>query len=177
MERNRRVAKAYARSPILTINGCDVGFDGHRIGLNGFQNPLRDKRIVEIKREIDTGIKIRMDQDGNLLVKRLCKSNVFILSLSKTNGLNGPSQVDTHNSALLFDMKRFQDDLLLEIKSSSPNPRALEEKCFSFISFATWNNEILNTPVWIIVINLVALEMLVKILPTKIFGKFVFLFL
>lgn len=29
-EKNRRVAKAYVRPPILTVNGSDVGFDGHR---------------------------------------------------------------------------------------------------------------------------------------------------
>jgi hypothetical protein len=29
-ERNRRVAKAYARTPVLTINGGDDGFDGMR---------------------------------------------------------------------------------------------------------------------------------------------------
>lgn len=30
LERNRRVAKAYARAPVLTINGSDDGFDGMR---------------------------------------------------------------------------------------------------------------------------------------------------
>lgn len=29
-EKNRRVAKAYARTPVLTINGSDDGFDGMR---------------------------------------------------------------------------------------------------------------------------------------------------
>merc|ERR1712223_7132 len=28
LERNRRVAKAYARAPVLTVNGSDDGFDG-----------------------------------------------------------------------------------------------------------------------------------------------------
>ena len=32
MERNRRIAKAYARVPLLTINGADNGFDGFKIG-------------------------------------------------------------------------------------------------------------------------------------------------
>ncbi|GBP68063.1 hypothetical protein EVAR_45348_1 [Eumeta japonica] len=32
-ERNRRVAKAYARAPVLTINGSDDGFDGMRLRL------------------------------------------------------------------------------------------------------------------------------------------------
>ena len=30
LERNRRVAKAYARAPVLTVNGSDEGFDGFR---------------------------------------------------------------------------------------------------------------------------------------------------
>ena len=30
LERNRRVAKAYARAPVLTINGSTDGFDGFR---------------------------------------------------------------------------------------------------------------------------------------------------
>jgi len=42
LERNRRVAKAYARAPVLTINGSDDGFDGFRIGVAGFDNPMRD---------------------------------------------------------------------------------------------------------------------------------------
>ena len=30
LERNRRVAKAYARAPVLTVNGSEDGFDGFR---------------------------------------------------------------------------------------------------------------------------------------------------
>ena len=32
LERNRRVAKAYARAPVITVNGSTDGFDGFRIG-------------------------------------------------------------------------------------------------------------------------------------------------
>ena len=32
LERNRRVAKAYARAPVVTVNGSEEGFDGFRIG-------------------------------------------------------------------------------------------------------------------------------------------------
>ena len=31
MERNRRTAKAYARAPVLTVNGSHDGFDGFRL--------------------------------------------------------------------------------------------------------------------------------------------------
>lgn len=52
LERNRRVAKAYARAPVLTVNGSDDGFDGFRIGLAGFDNPMRDNKTEDVKRHI-----------------------------------------------------------------------------------------------------------------------------
>ena len=30
LERNRRIAKAYARAPVLSVNGSEEGFDGFR---------------------------------------------------------------------------------------------------------------------------------------------------
>ena len=42
----------YARAPVLTVNGSDDGFDGFRIGLAGFDNPMRDPRTEEAKRLI-----------------------------------------------------------------------------------------------------------------------------
>lgn len=58
LERNRRVAKAYARAPVLTVNGSDDGFDGFRIGLSGFENPMRDPKTDEVKRHIGQVCKI-----------------------------------------------------------------------------------------------------------------------
>ena len=52
MERNRRVAKAYVRSPTITVGGGKEGFDGLRIGLEGFGNPLRDEDTQMAKRRI-----------------------------------------------------------------------------------------------------------------------------
>lgn len=52
MEKNRRVAKAYCRVPVLTVNGTEDGFDGYRIGLNGFENPKRQKDTQELKTQI-----------------------------------------------------------------------------------------------------------------------------
>ena len=60
LERNRRVAKAYARAPVLTVNGSDDGFDGFRIGLAGFENPMRDQKTEEVKRNIGQGTIISM---------------------------------------------------------------------------------------------------------------------
>ena len=60
LERNRRVAKAYARAPVLTVNGSDDGFDGFRIGLAGFENPMRDQKTEEVKRTIGQGMNVSM---------------------------------------------------------------------------------------------------------------------
>ncbi|KAH9425278.1 hypothetical protein DERP_013470 [Dermatophagoides pteronyssinus] len=175
MERNRRVAKAYARTPILTINGFDLGFDGHRIGLNGFKNPMRDKKCQEIKNLIEDGIKIRMDDNGNLLMKRLTDVDVFIYRYDRMNDDMIIDKIEQRRkSIILFDMKQYHSDLLQQLhsprsSSSIPNRRKIEQKCFCFISFGMAINnptdQLLNTPVWCILINLVALEMLIKLLP------------
>ena len=52
MNGKRRVAKAYARAPVLTVDGSHDGFDGYRIGLNGFENPLLDLKTEEVMRYI-----------------------------------------------------------------------------------------------------------------------------
>ena len=65
LERNRRVAKAYARAPVLTVNGSDDGFDGFRIGLAGFDNPMRDAKTEDVIRNIgQAGEKKIIYRDG-----------------------------------------------------------------------------------------------------------------
>lgn len=52
MERNRRIAKAYTRASNISINGSDTPFDGHRIGMNGFENKSSDAKTEELKKLI-----------------------------------------------------------------------------------------------------------------------------
>merc|ERR1719331_3390929 len=66
LERNRRVAKAYARAPVVTVNGSEEGFDGFRIGVAGFDNPMRDVGSEETIRQIAQGFKLKMDDMGNI---------------------------------------------------------------------------------------------------------------
>merc|ERR1739848_200293 len=58
LERNRRVAKAYARAPVVTVNGTDQGF------------------------------KLKMDDLGNILIKRLSKSPVYAKNTSEENAVS-----------------------------------------------------------------------------------------
>ncbi|OTF83961.1 hypothetical protein BLA29_004928, partial [Euroglyphus maynei] len=188
MERNRRVAKAYARAPILTINGSDDGFDGYRIGLNGFDNPLRDPKTDVIKHHIGDGVKIRMDDDGNILIKRLAKSNVYVkgwqtsttiaandsqsnqesqtsvsMEIIRNNGL-----LELNKAVRLFDMKRFQQNMNRELRRAYPDRRKLENQCICCISFVKDAPDLLDLPVWIMVINIVAMDMLKSKLPSAI---------
>lgn len=52
MERNRRVAKAYARAPAISINGSEAGFDGYSIGINGFEPGSNDPEAMSVKKMI-----------------------------------------------------------------------------------------------------------------------------
>ncbi|XP_022901222.1 uncharacterized protein [Onthophagus taurus] len=173
LERNRRVAKAYARAPVLTVNGSDDGFDGFRIGLNGFDNPMRDQKTSECKKHIGHGVKIKMDDAGNILIKRVSKCNIFI----KNTGLNGENAIGNDVLKLpacalepekpfkLFDMKKFQSNINRELKVAYPDRRRLESQCLSAIAFVRNEQELLECPLWVLIINVVAIDMLKSKLP------------
>lgn len=53
MSRNRRIAKAYVRVQKFIINGSEDGFDGYKLGLNGFDDPFRDAQTDKLMDYID----------------------------------------------------------------------------------------------------------------------------
>lgn len=172
-ERNRRIAKAYARAPVLTINGSDEGFDGYRIGLQGFDNPMRDAKTEEVKRHIAHGVKIKMDDAGNILIKRVSKANVYVkdvtgadetsLSTEALKLSNGALEAD--KPVKLFDMKKFQHNVSKELKRAYPDRRKLELQCISAVAFVKNEADILDCPCWVMMINIVAMDMLKSKLP------------
>ena len=146
LERNRRVAKAYARAPVVTVNGTDEGFDGFRIGVSGFDNPMRDIGTEETIRQINQvreinyqqslwqssilqGFKLKMDDLGNILIKRLSKSPVYAKNTSEENALSNEiiklqnGLLDYEKPFKLFDMKKFQQNVNREIKRQYPDRR------------------------------------------------------
>merc|ERR1739844_190454 len=166
LERNRRVAKAYARAPVVTVNGTDEGFDGFRIGVSGFDNPMRDIGTEETIRQINQGFKLKMDDMGNILIKRLAKSQVYTKNSLEENALSNEI-IKLQNGLLefekpfkLFDMKKFQQNVNRELKRQYPDRRKLESQCISLVSFGTSSSDILDCPIWILIINVVAMEIL-----------------
>merc|ERR1712076_27914 len=171
LERNRRVAKAYARAPVVTVNGTDEGFDGFRIGVSGFDNPMRDIGTEETIRQINQGFKLKMDDLGNILIKRLSKSPVYAKNTSEENAVSNEiiklqnGLLDYEKPFKLFDMKKFQQNVNREIKRQYPDRRKLESQCISLVSFGTSSSDILDCPIWILIINVVAMEMLRTKIP------------
>ena len=59
-----------------------------RIGVNGFDNPVRDSKTANFKDQIGKGCKIKMDDSGNILVKRLSRSNIYVNSTKEENAVS-----------------------------------------------------------------------------------------
>merc|ERR1719189_3197287 len=165
---------AYARAPVLTVNGSDDGFDGFRIGLAGFDNPMRDAKTEEDMRNIGKGCKIKMDDSGNILIKRIAKANVFVKIPDSENAVaneilkvaGGALELD--KPVKLFDMKKFQQNVARELKRAYPDRRKLECQCISAVAFVKNESDILEQPCWVMLINIVAMDMLKsKIPPVK----------
>jgi len=171
LERNRRVAKAYARAPVLTINGGNGGFDGYRLGLNGFSNPMRDPKTEEFKELIGHGAKVKMDESGNILLKRLSSSQVFVKNPPEDSAVSNDLMklpqglVDIEKPFRVFDMRKFQQNVNRELRRTNPDRLRLESQCVTAISFVKNEPELLDSPIWVLIINIVALEMLKAKLP------------
>ena len=175
LERNRRVAKAYARFKKLTINGSDCCFDGQIIGLRGFDNPFRDQSTDNVLSSIGSnGLTIKIDSEGNIWVQHNCHCSVIAPQCHSHRSFRG----DNHSTAIgreiencsghlmankwfkLFDMTRFRDNVIKEMSSNYPDMASLQFQCISVISFGSNSTNILESPSSILIINILALDML-----------------
>jgi hypothetical protein len=136
-----------------------------------------------------------MDDAGNILVRRYSKSNVFVKSTASSPNeetsigseiLKAPNQClevekvvkvsilldqcKSLNNHLIFDtqvfdMKKFQSNVNRELRRAYPDRRRLETQCLSAIAFVKSENEILDCPIWVLIVNVVAMDMLKSKLP------------
>ena len=169
MERNRRIAKAYARSPVITIDNRCTGFNGDSIGLTGFDNPYRDPEVMQVHRMIGDGVAVAADEDGNILLQMLERRRVFVTDISHVSSSmyaaheteKGKTKLMKDSTNKIFDMRKFVMRLNNELMRSSVGVQHLENSCFTAIAFSSkLSLEIIDTPVWIMIINVIAMEML-----------------
>ncbi|XP_055346060.1 uncharacterized protein LOC129593656 [Paramacrobiotus metropolitanus] len=174
MERNRRVGKAYSRVPILTVNGSAKGFDGYRIGLNGFDNAKRHKETLEIQKKIGEGIKLKMDEEGNIHIKKVTDTPMYVRGTGNTltadcclsvDLLKHHGQLEPNKAAKIFDMKRFTTNISNAMKKPFIDRKKLEMQCVVNIHFGDVQKSHLESPCWILLLNIVAMDMLRSQMP------------
>lgn len=62
-------------------------------------------------------------------------------------------------------MKKFQQNVSRELRRAYPDRRRLECQCLSAISFVKNEPDMLDSPIWVLIINVVAMDMLKSKLP------------
>lgn len=65
----------------------------------------------------------------------------------------------------LFDMNKFQANINRELRQAYPDRRRLEMQCLCSITFVRNENELLECPIWVLIINIVAMDMLRSKMP------------
>lgn len=65
-------------------------------------------------------------------------------------------------------MAKFQSNLNRELSRAYPDRRRLETQCLSALSFVKSENDILDCPIWIMIVNVVAMDLLKSKLPPGI---------
>jgi hypothetical protein len=65
----------------------------------------------------------------------------------------------------LFDMKKFQQNVNRELRRAYPDRRRLECQCLSAVAFVKSEPDLLDCPIWVLIINVVAMDMLKSKLP------------
>lgn len=142
-----------------------------RIGVNGFENPMRDPKTEEFKAQIGQGCKVKMDETGNILIKRFSKSSVYVKNVIEENAVSNDilklpnGLLEPEKPFKLFDMKKFQQNVNREMKRTYPDRKKLEVQCISTVAFVKNEPELLDSPIWVMLINVVALEMLKAKMP------------
>lgn len=116
-----------------------------------------------------------MDDNGNILVRRYSKSNIYVKgtgNLPTDETAIGNEILKSSNQTLefekvmkIFDMKKFQSNVNRELSRAYPDRRRLETQCMSVLSFVKAENDVLDCPIWILIINVVAMDMLKSKLP------------
>lgn len=123
-----------------------------------------------------------MDDAGNILIRRYSRNNVYVKSTANSSkdetAIGGeiqklPNQaLEIEKISKLFDVKKFQSNITRELKQAYPDRRRLELQCLSAIAFVRTESDILDCPIWVLVINVVAMDMLKSKMPPSKYNLF-----
>ena len=168
LEKKRQTGKAYIKTPVFSIDGSDVGFDGDVVGVNGIKSGDGDKESAMCKLLIEEGCRLKLTQSGDILIKRDDNLNIFVKQPKQGNSSSLGDQLvklpygllPQYKTHKLFDMKKFQQILSTELLNDCPDWISLGNQAVSILSFAKFSDDILSAPVWVVIVNIVALHIL-----------------
>jgi hypothetical protein len=132
---------------------------------------MRDALTKTVKSHIGKGVRLKMDDMGNIIIKRMSNCDVFIRGWDReSNSLSNDivelsGELEFERSLKLFDMKKFQSNVARELRSSYPDRKKLESQCICAIAFVKDTPEVLDLCSWVLLINIVALDLLKSRFP------------
>ena len=118
----------------MSLNGSKCGFDGFKVGLNGFENPMRDGEVEACKAAIGMGCKLKLTENGDILVKRVGRSNVFVQNMLAESAVSNDvlklrcGLLEQDRAMKLFDMKKFKQNMNREMKRVHPDWNKIESQ-------------------------------------------------
>ena len=88
---------------------------------------MRDPKTEEFKELIGHGAKVKMDESGNILLKRLSSSQVFVKNPPEDSAVSNDVMklpqglVDIEKPFRVFDMRKFQQNVNRELRRTNPD--------------------------------------------------------
>ena len=88
---------------------------------------MRDPKTEEFKELIGHGAKVKMDESGNILLKRLSSSQVFVKNPPEDSAVSNDVMklpqglVDVEKPFRVFDMRKFQQNVNRELRRTNPD--------------------------------------------------------
>lgn len=119
-----------------------------------------------------------MDDSGNILIKRVSRCGIIVKSAASKSDqspslsaispeiLKADGRLELDKPVRLFDMKKFIQNIDRELRNAYPDRKKLENQCIILIAFARDATDILDLPSYVMIINIVAIDMLKSRIPS-----------
>lgn len=156
-----RLKGSHSSSDIYAINsgpsdfygtvGLAPGMDYSRGGANSNSKQIAGDRKDKLIASSSSGAS---NSSSNVI------SHLINSQLSNDSANSKSRALELDQLTKVFDMERFKEALERESRRLHPNRSRLQNMCISVISFVLDDHKMLNLPSWIIIINIVALDLL-----------------
>ena len=107
-------------------------------------------------KKVGKGFKVTMDNGGNIIVNKLTNKSIIYSAYLNEDSL----LLEDGKSSKIFDMRKFQVHMKKEKKKEMPDWRELRREVLTTLSFGEYRDDPLEQPLWMLIINIVAFDLL-----------------